>query len=255
MVQLLKIGALADPRAACDPYIAKAVHFDGVNDCLHEGTELVGAIDSAKAIFSWWFDLTGGDDAVMTFFTNSNSDVSIRRRAGNDIRVLMRNPASTKLWEFTSDGLFTEATNPGWNHFLMAVSLIEGDVKAQVYMNDVALARTDTVSPIFGTINFTQPDVAIGRNIADSSYLNSDMAEFYINNGEFLDLTVTANRRKFISSSGKPVDLGSDGSLPTGTKPLIFLKGHTVIWHVNRGSGGGFTETGALTPAASSPSD
>jgi len=72
---------------------------------------------------------------------------------------------------------------------------------------------------------------------------------------EFVDLSIEANRRKFIDAIGKPVDLGVDGSTPTGTAPLIFLSGTTIDWHTNKGSGGGFTEVGALTTATTSPSD
>ena len=64
-----------------------------------------------------------------------------------------------------------------------------------------------------------------------------------------------ANRRKFIDVDGKPVDLGSDGSTPTGTVPLMFFSGPTDDWHINKGSVGGFTETGAFTDAPYSPSD
>ena len=72
---------------------------------------------------------------------------------------------------------------------------------------------------------------------------------------EYLDISVENNRRKFIDADGFPVDLGSDGSTPTGIAAIMFFSGATVSWHTNDGSGGGFTENGALTDAATSPSD
>lgn len=62
-------------------------------------------------------------------------------------------------------------------------------------------------------------------------------------------------RRKFISAAGKPVDLGADGSTPTGTAPAIFFSGDAAAFVTNRGTGGAFTLTGSLTDADSSPSD
>eukprot|EP00951_Prasinocladus_malaysianus_P002741 scaffold19422_cov43-Prasinocladus_malaysianus.AAC.1 len=64
------------------------------------------------------------------------------------------------------------------------------------------------------------------------------MAEFYATR-EFLDMSVEANRRKFVSASGAPVLLGVDGSLPTGNAPDIYLSGDSGNWTsgVNFGSG------------------
>ncbi len=85
---------------------------------------------------------------------------------------------------------------------------------------------------------------------AASGKLDGDIADLRIDFGTYIDLSVEANRRKFISSSGRPVDLGSDGSVPTGSAPDIFLSGDTATWHTNDGVGGGFTENGALTDGA-----
>jgi len=85
--------------------------------------------------------------------------------------------------------------------------------------------------------------------------LNCEIADLYLNTATSLDLSSTANRRKFISAEDKPVDLGSDGSTPTGTAPLIFLSNPTATWQNNLGSGGNFNENGALTDAGDSPSD
>ena len=56
-----------------------------------------------------------------------------------------------------------------------------------------------------------------------------------------------SNRLKFLTASGEPADLGADGSTPTGTQPLIYLANATATFQNNLGSGGNFTENGALT--------
>jgi len=68
-------------------------------------------------------------------------------------------------------------------------------------------------------------------------------------------LSIEANRRKFIDAIGKPVFLGSDGSLPTGVAPAMFFSGDSTAFATNRGTGGPFTLTGSLTNASTSPSD
>jgi hypothetical protein len=78
------------------------------------------------------------------------------------------------------------------------------------------------------------------------------VAEVYLHTTAFIDLATDIS--DFISG-GKPVSLGSNGSLPSGSQPAIFLSGPTASWHTNKGTAGGFTEAGEITTAASSPSD
>jgi len=98
------------------------------------------------------------------------------------------------------------------------------------------------------------PRSSITAQVNGNTKTDSDVAELWVDNS-FIDFTVESNRRKFISASGKPVDLGSDGSAPTSSAPLVFLSGDTGTWHTNKGSGGGFTENGEITTASTSPSD
>jgi hypothetical protein len=84
---------------------------------------------------------------------------------------------------------------------------------------------------------------------------NACLAEVYINLAEYVDLSVEANRRKFISSAGKPVNLGASGSVPTGTAPIMYFKGPASAFPTNLGTGGNFTVTGTLTDGSTNPTD
>lgn len=59
----------------------------------------------------------------------------------------------------------------------------------------------------------------------------------------------TATRRKFINADLMPVDLGADGSTPTGTQPMIFLSGDADAFVVNKGSEEFTLVNGPLTDA------
>lgn len=74
----------------------------------------------------------------------------------------------------------------------------------------------------------------------------------------FIDLSVVANRRKFISSAGATVNLGTDGSAPFNAIPPVFLTLTTGEpadnWALNEGSAGAFTITsGSLALSSSAP--
>ena len=110
------------------------------------------------------------------------------------------------------------------------------------------------------TIAYTSPtDSGIGSEPAGGAKLNGCLAELYFNQAEYLDLDVTANRRKFNTASLKPTSLGADGSLPTGTAPILYHRvadgAAASTFATNLGTGGNFTITGTLDLASSCPSD
>jgi hypothetical protein len=74
-------------------------------------------------------------------------------------------------------------------------------------------------------------------------------AEVIFAPGVFLDLTNSVVLDSLLPTVGK----GSDGSGPFGSAPYLYLSGDTATWHVNKGSGGGLTEGGALTTAPDVP--
>ena len=88
--------------------------------------------------------------------------------------------------------------------------------------------------------------------------ITCDMADLWIAPGvNLLDGSGnidSATLAKFRDATGKPVDLGADGSLPTGTAPAIYLTGDASEFATNRGSGGSFSvDAGALTDADNGP--
>jgi len=62
----------------------------------------------------------------------------------------------------------------------------------------------------------------------------------------YLDFSQEANRLKFFDAFGYPVDLGEDGSTPTGSQPLIYINNDFHLG-TNLGSGGDFTPTNTPT--------
>ena len=54
--------------------------------------------------------------------------------------------------------------------------------------------------------------------------------------------------------NGISENLGSDGSTPTGTAPILFLNNPASTWHTNLGTGGGMSLTGTLVAGTDAPS-
>ncbi len=128
-----------------------------------------------------------------------------------------------------------------------------GDKVLQVYIGDTpyTFAGQDITSAFLMTFNGL-PFFLISDSFAT---VKCDLSDTWIAPGQFIDFSVEANRRKFIDADGKPVYLGANGELPTGTSPAVFFSGDSSTFATNKGTGGTFTLTGSLTNASSSPSD
>ncbi len=233
-------------------YRANAVQFDGSNDYLTRGAELTGIADGKAGTLSVWLDFTGGDAANQHFLSNGTTNVALlaSRLSTNKFRVFARNSADTIILQIDGDTAFTAAS--GWIHFLCAWNL--ATPVARMFINDVndeAAGATETDD----TIDYVDTgEWSFGALTDGTVKIDADVADFWFDDS-FIDISTEANRRLFISPNLKPVNLGETGQLPTGSSPLVFLSGATTGWESNLGTGGGFTENGALTDGSSSPSD
>ncbi len=233
------------------PFIANAVHFDGTNDFLTRGAGLTGAADVKLGVLSCWVkNAAGGGQQLVRFETGGSARLDFLITGVDLLNMKLNNPINTLIMSVVSNIVIGDS----WTHILVSWDLgrVAGD-RIKIYLNDIDQTAVPTTEAD-DVVEWTTADAAIGARVSGASKFDGDMSEFYLTD-EFLDLDVEANRRKFISAGGKPVELGSDGSDPTGTAPLIYFSGTTDSWHTNKGSGGGFTENGALTTASTSPSD
>jgi len=129
--------------------------------------------------------------------------------------------------------------------------------KRGIYINDVDDAQYTAYQDL--AADLTLADWSIGALPDGTAKVNACFAEVYFAPAQYLDLSVVANRRKFISASGRPVYLGADGSRPTGTAPIMYQRladgAAASTFATNLGTGGDFTITGTLTTGSTSPSD
>ena len=166
-------------------------------------------------------------------------------RTSNKLRFSGKNPSGTNILNIESSAI-TDTTN--WHHALFSVDMAD-TAKRHLYIDDVldktVLTYADDLIDLTGTIHTFGSQPTIWK-------WDGCMADVWFGYGQYIDFSIDANRLKFIDV-GNPVDLGSDGSTPTGVAPLIFFSGATAAWHTNKGPGGGFTEFGALTDCGAFP--
>jgi hypothetical protein len=243
------------PMRVCD-----SADFDGTNDRLTRGAGLTGAADSKSGVLSFWARLDGNDGATRQIIaaatTVGGSTLRFRARfliATNIFTISGFNAAGTEILTIPSSTAYTAAAT--WRHFLASWNLATG--AGHLYVGDVSDLGSATLTD--DTIDYTLADWGVGDHPGSGNQFSGCLSELYFAPGQYVDLSNVYWRRKFISATGKPVHLGSDGSLATGTAPLVYHHlddGEAVAnFATNRGAGGDFAITGTLETGSSSPSD
>ena len=262
---ILTQPAYSAPVLGRRAYKAKAVHFNGLT--LLRRTGLIGK-PSAKYLASVWIkpyweeNQTGRVRAC--FFQANGTDAG----TGNGSTVFYDEGFPNSLFLYareSNDNEFLwyrpdfQMPAGAWHHWLVNVDTTQNPIVKQFYLNDVPVIFATSFQngvPPFTALDILQqtfyiPDwLVIGRTKPPIQ----DMADFWLGVGQSLDLSIVANRRKFISFDKKPVELGQQGKMPTGTRPTIFFSGDVEQFPDNRGTGGPFTMLGSLSNATTSPS-
>ena len=240
-------------------YLIDGAVFDGTNDNLERGAGLTGAADSKIFTFSFWFNPTNLNSGTIALCSvnavNAGVDTTCFRIVADsgEWRVFGHNAAGTAILDVKHP---TTAANSTW-HNLMGSFDLSDVAKRHLYLNGASDLAVTTYTN--DTIDFTKADWGVGASPQGGNDYTGSLADFYFTIGEYIDLSVQANREKFRSSAGKPVSLGASGSVPTGNTPIVFLHldddETPNNFATNRGAGGGFTLTGSLATSATSPSD
>ena len=238
-----------------------AATFDGADE-LKRNAPGVFPSDGKEWAFSLWFNLSGEDDAVQVFFScevsGSNRFLLQRSPSGgaqdNNLAMVGRNTSGGLNMYIesllNSNGQFDSSTrSTGWNHVLCSGNLATST--AHMYANGVNVFDASADYFVNSNMDFTG-DFHVGHTNS-GAHFHGEIAEFWLDDS-FIDFSSSTNREKFRSSGGEAVDLGSDGSTPTGSSPLVYLHLNTGEtgdnFASNAGTGGDLSVTaGALVNA------
>ena len=244
-------GALEKASSTPATAAVNAVDFDGSADYLTRGADLTGLIDGKSGILSCWLRRDGGDGTAQRILANLAGTLRfhLTKDASNKYVVTGINSAGSTILTLTSNTAYT--SSPDWVHLLSSWDLAA--TTGTLYVDsasDLAGGSTltnDTIDYVTAT-----PNWSVGADTDATDKMFGAISELYFAPNQYLDLSVQANREKFILN-GAPVSLGSDGSLPTGTAPAIYLPNRAALVGTNAGSGGNFTINGAPKDANSTP--
>ncbi len=259
IVQTNRRRAVSAPVA----YTTGAVVFDGTVSLTNDTLTIPA---SAVGLISLWYNYSAftGSSGVNFHITDETGEywevlLSFGPSGNGDVFASFFDAATNTLYfAFHSNTILPRT---GWHNVLLSVDTNHGigakvgriylDGAAQVVTVNSDLSVAFTIGWGVGgeSSQISQP----------TNIIHGYLADVWPGCGQILDLTSPANVARFIID-GKPVDLGADGSLPTGTAPPVFLRrapaGSAASFAANLGTGGAYTISGgSLTNAPSSPTD
>jgi len=217
--------------------------FDGTNDYLSYASDYTGLVDGKVGIVALRIRMNGGDGVAQTVLSTRLDRLIIERSASNKISAVGKNSAGSFILIGSST---IDIIVDGYYDILMSWDMAG---VFQCYVDDAP--STTSIVHTDDTIEYATGAHKVGTDNLGVGRLNADVSFVYQNLSEYLDFSVEANRRKFFTSSGAVVDMGSDGSTPTGTPPDLFLRGDYTTFESNKSGNGGLTVTGALSRPAS----
>lgn len=225
------------------PRVAGA-DFDGTNDYMLRGAGLTGAADGKQGTLSFWLrpDVvssgtilsTDGGGYFFIGFSSPNLQIAGVSAAADTVLNLQ----------------FSAATWAGaWQHVMACWDLSAGVARAWVNGTEVTYVAQDAINT---AIDYTRGNWSVGALTTGGTKLDGSLAELWLSLS-YLDLSSSANRAKFLTAARGPADLATDGSGPTGTAPIVYLRGEYSGFATNSGTGGDFSVTGTLTEPAWRP--
>jgi hypothetical protein len=230
-------GVIARSGRGVNQYNPAASTFDGSADELINSSP---ALPSNGNEITLSFKIKGGNtsEGGIVNCQNGSSQVRgfrLRRNTGGRIRVQTYDTGGTQIADIVSD---TALVADRWYEVDISIDNSTGDnSRSHMLIDGVPDTSTNTVanSNVIGFSAVTKIAVASEHG---TIFLNADLSDVYVS-AEYIDLS--ANNPFFDTETNKPKFLGIDGSLPTGSPPLVYLPMRGNDAGNNAGTGGDFT--------------
>ncbi len=215
-------------------YAITPVYFSG-SPIVWQNTGLSGFPTTySTGLLSTWLCLPSPSSSVYLYLGGNfgggliqitPTSIGVSLRAGNNL---------------IGTGTFTPASSLQGTRFNLLVSWDSIGQKIQVYVNNAAVSGALTW---YSSQNI---DIDTYESIWGIQGGPCSIADLWVSNtSSFIDLSVAANRQKFILYDLLPVDVGATGQNPLGSTPPIFLhqpagSSNAADFALNLGTGGAY---------------
>lgn len=228
--------------------VADAIDFDGTNDFLWRGSDLVGNVDGKTFTFSAWVWVN--NDAETSAIYNSRLSSSGEElfsvvysgiggwafTAKNSASIVVYNKSLSNVWP-----------KQGWNHLLLSIDLTNS-LNHYVFINDIQQAGGFTTYTN-DIIDFTNAYHSVGAGTFATNKCKGRISNVFLDY-TYRDLSIEANRRLFITADRKPTPKATLQAL----NPILYLPlDDPTQAGKNLGTGGDFKLSGVVARSGRGP--
>jgi hypothetical protein len=201
----------------------------------------VSPSNNKTATFAIKGKLLAGDGSVIAMVRQNTSSqpIQIDRQSVNSIRMSFRNAGGTVIGRADT----ATSINVALGEFVAVGSIDLATAAVHFYVNGSS-SRSGTDLLTNDTINWSAATTLSALASPTGTGLADMEVEYIYLTNSYLDLSVPATLAKFDTLTG----MANDGSGPTGSSPLLFLRGAAAAWNggtANNGTGGAFTAASA----------
>lgn len=238
-----------------------AISFNGTSSYIEYANHLFRDVDlrydqDQAMTISFWIkpDLGANETQRIIDIDNTSTSpfqewrISLQTNASSQARLDFEwQEDNSNFWRALSN-YNTDIVSGSWNHILYSIQIASNDATHQIAINDsvVTVNDNDAGSGIINLMDTSKNSIVGKQDGASNLYYDGCLSEFWMKD-DYYNLSSQSNRRKFISSNSKPVELPAS--------PLVYLKGTASSW-ANTGSSALGTQTlNNITDCADAPSD
>lgn len=179
---------------------AEAIDFDGTNDYLSRTSDLTGNADGKTFTFSAWVWWDGSNTSFLGLFGINDSQVKFYFDNGT-LNLYAIDTSATQCLGATSPA--NSIRQYTWSHILVSVDMSGGTTKRRVYINDELISMSWS-SFVDASIDWTVGNLGVGAvGSAGPWKVKGRLSNVFLAY-EYVDLSVEANRRIFITADRKP---------------------------------------------------
>lgn len=242
-------GTVARSGRGPNQYNAPYSTFDGSADYLNR-TSITGLADGSSFTVSFSYSPTvQTTDRII--IGNDSQYFNVWFNAG-----LLRVQGKTSAGATLLLALVTAPTLVVGRNYAITISIdLSSASNRAIYINGESATVTWSTYTN-GSIDFTRA-FGVGANNSAGDKIQGKLGALWFNTS-YIDLSVADNLAKFVTGTGidaKPVDLGANGELPTGTAPIIYLPMYGNNAGKNYGTGGDFTVNSGPYTGARGPNE
>lgn len=242
----------AAPSGGPAPYVAQAVHFDGMAALTR--TALDGISDASALSFNFWFKIaTSTTDQGNPEYINADTDTfktliaAVDDCGSSGFHNVAKNADNSSQFIVTSNSDIPSINT--WHRFSGNVNSQNGTAIMMLDGSDVLNNVSPSGDPfdLILTRKFGFPD-----SIDNAPLIVADFADVWYGPGQEINFSNPSVDVLF-AVDNKPVNLSA--AIIAFGNPAVLLSGDSTGFIVNQGTGGALTLTGSVTNAMTSPSD